>query len=376
MSKFVRLVAAKLTHCLAATALLASPPLFRNAAHAAPPALPELRIPPASAPSLAHALELINGAERAQNAEESAARLAAAKVQLEAYIEKPASDVDLPTAETLLGRALLLEGRMVIARAERAAGDAAAQGEEHEKLMQGARDPLRRAELAFSAALEQLKQQGAAFPKFLPEDDPNRPASDRIKESTLQALMLHALAAEELGSTFVAGSEQANEHFKAAAERYERIYKDYRTLVVGPTARLKQGICWFRMGDTRRALGFYDDILTQPRELELLRRLRVTAMQLSMECWNTEREKLYELAFSQGEEYLTEVRPEEESWAEWQAIRYNTARGYQLAAAGLGAKREADRVEYLEKARSHAEKLARTTGPYQEAARSLLGPKP
>jgi hypothetical protein len=337
---------------------------------AAPPGLPEMRIPTGSGPSLAQVRALVDGAERAQNAEERAASLASARAQLEAYIEKPAAIDDLPTAQLLLGRTLLLEGRTVVARAEQAPG------EEQEKLMQAARERYRRAESAFSAAIEHLKQQGAAFPKFLAADDPNRAASNRIKESTLQSLMAHAGTAEELAATFAPESEQANEHYKAAAERYERIYKDYRTLTVGPMARLKQGECCFRMGETRRALGLYDDILNQPADLEPLRRLRVAAMYLSLECWNTKREKLYELAFSQGEEYLTQARPEEESWPEWQAVRYHTARGYQLAAAELGTERSEDRADYLAKARSHAEKLAETAGPFQESARSLLRSKP
>jgi hypothetical protein len=365
MAMIDRPAAAKLTFCLAATMILAS------AATGAPPSLPDLRIPPTSAPSLAQAQAMIADAERAADAGARKRGLAVARGQLEAFIGKPTSPDDLPTAQLLLGRVLILESRDVIVQAEQTAEEA-----DRENIMGQARERLQRAELAFSAALEQLIGMGRGFPKFLAADDPNRPIAERIKELTLQSLMAHAGAAEELATTFPADSEQAVEYFKAAAERYERIYKDYRTLIVGLLARLKQGECCFRTGDTRRALGLYDDILNQPADLEPLRRLRVTAMYLSMECWTTEREKLYELAFSQGEEYLTHLRPEEESWPEWQAVRYHTARGYQLAAAGLAADRAADRAEFLNKAKNHAEKLATIAGPYQELARAIVGPQP
>jgi hypothetical protein len=123
-------------------------------------------------------------------------------------------------------------------------------------------------------------------------------------------------------------------------------------------------------------LGLYNDLLTQPDELEALRRLRIAAMYLSLECWTTEQEKLYELAFSQGEEYLTQARPEERSWPEWQAVRYYTARGYLLAAEGLGAAgltgdRAADRRAWLDRAAEHADGLAKTASPYQKAAAEL-----
>jgi len=341
-----------------------------TAARGAPPSLPDLAIPPASAPSLARAQAVISDAEKSGDEAARARGLATARGQLEAFIEKPASPDDLPTAQILLGRVLILESRAAIARADRAEPD------EREKRVLEARATLQRAELAFSAAIEQLIGRGRGFPKFLAADDPNRAVAERIKESTLQSLMAHAGVAEELAATFAPDSEQAQEHYQAAAERYERIYKDYRTLIVGLIARLKQGECCFRMGDTRRALGLYDDILNQPAELEPLRRLRVAAMYLSLECWTTEREKLYELAFSQGEEYLAQVRPEEVSWPEWQAVRYHTARGYQLAAGALGADRAADRADYREKAKGHAEKLAAVAGPYRELARSLIGQKP
>jgi hypothetical protein len=293
--------------------------------------------------------------------------LAEARRDLELFIEKPMSTDDLPTARMLLGRVLTHQARTAVAAAGQAPPD------RREPQMHEARELLRRAELSYSAAIDQLREKAAGISKFLTDDDPRRPEADRIKEATLQALMSHADAAKELATTFTPGSNEADEHYRAAGERYERIYKDYRTLIAGLLARLKQGECSFHLGDTRRALGLYEDILGQPADLEPLRRLRIAAMYLSLECWTTEREKMYELAFSQGEEYLSDLRPEEEAWPEWQAIRYHTARGYQLAAAALGPERAADRSEYLGKAKSHAEKLAAKEGPYRQAAQSILG---
>jgi hypothetical protein len=136
-------------------------------------------------------------------------------------------------------------------------------------------------------------------------------------------------------------------------------------------ARLKEGQCYKNLGNTKRALGLYHDILSQPDDIDQLRRLRVTSMYLSLECWTSVQEKLYELAFSQGEEFLKQLRPGEASWPEWQAVRFHTSRGYLLAAGTLGPDRTEERSDWLTHARGHIAPLVDAAGPYREAARQL-----
>ena len=98
----------------------------------------------------------------------------------------------------------------------------------------------------------------------------------------MQSLMYYAGAREELALTYPVDSAEARDSFQVAADRYDQIYKDYRTFLAGLTARLKQGQCYKQLGDTRRALGLYNDLLTQPDDLPVLHRLRVSAMYLSV----------------------------------------------------------------------------------------------
>jgi hypothetical protein len=205
----------------------------------------------------------------------------------------------------------------------------------------------------------------------VPPDTPEHAKREALKGMVIQVRMYHAGVVEELAATYTADGDEARDLYKAAADRYEAIYRDYRVLYAGLVARLKQGQCYRNLGDTKRALGLYNDVLSQPDELTALRRLRVTAMYLSLECWSTPQEKLYELTFSQGEEYLAGVRPEERSWPEWQAVRYHTARGYRLAAESLPADRRAERADLLEHARRWAAAAGETDGPYRAAARAL-----
>lgn len=268
-------------------------------------------------------------------------------------------EMQLGVVHTTAGKADLSDSRQVETQADRDA------------LLGLSRERFRAAEKLFTTVVDQLDQR--TRPKGFEENEKVRREALRIKGEYIKAQMFHAGVLEELAGTYPPGSAEARENYQAAADRYDRIYKNYRTLVSGLVARLKQGICYNHLGDARRALGLYNDLLSQPDDLKDLHRLRVSAMYLSLECWTGEKEKLYELAFSQGEEYLTHLPREEELWPEWQGVRYYTARGYMLAATKKpGGAANADRTEWLAKARVHAETLAKRPGPYKAAVEELL----
>ncbi|MBL9080667.1 MAG: outer membrane protein assembly factor BamD [Planctomycetales bacterium] len=323
-------------------------------------------LPQAQVAVISEAGELLRSSLTAPDAAARSRVIGKARTLLEQFLAENPTHPDAPLVEMQLGVALTTEAKGL-------AGDATANPDEpeREKLLTKARETFLAAEGYFATAVDQLKTRYVGFPKAN-YDEALRRRSERLRGDLIQALMYQAGVREELAGTYPAASSEAQENYKAAADRYEQIYKDYRTLIAGLMARLKQGQCYKALGDTRRALGLYNDLLTQPDDLAALRRLRVAAMYLSLECWTSEQEHLYELAFSQGEEYLTQVRPEERSWPEWHAVRYFTARGYLLAAAGLKpAERTTEREEWLKLAAEHADRLSATPNPYQGAAIEL-----
>lgn len=321
---------------------------------------------PAPSAALSRAVALTNQAAEAGAAEQRDRRLDEARQTLEVFLKAEPTHADAPRALIQLGIVHTARGQGLWQAAQRATDDAA-----RKDTAAQSRDAFRQAESSFSEALDRLRTLVDGFPKFIEPGDPAIGRREALKAQLLQALMYHAGVVEELAGTFAPESPESRDHFQAAADRYERIYKDYRTLLAGLMARLKQGQCYHRLGNTRRALGLYNDVLTQPSDLEALRRLRVTAMYLSLEGWTGEHEKMYELAFSQGEEYLTHLRPEERAWPEWQAVRFYTAQGYRLAADGLPAGRGAERDQWRGKSLEHVDRLVSEAGPYQEAARQL-----
>lgn len=319
-----------------------------------------------NAPVVVRAAALTAQAQSAATTDECLQTLDAARQLLEKFLREQPTHPDGPQAEMQLGIVLTTRGQQLVAKSKTTNEPA-----QTANLVADARDTFRSAERSFSTAIERIRGLIEAFPTFIEAGDPALAQREALKGSLLQVLIYQAAVVEELAATFPPESSDYRDNYQAAADRYERVYKDYRTLLVGLMARLRQGQCYHRLGDTRRALGLYNDVLTQPADLEPLRRLRVTAMFMSLEGWTGEHEKMYELAFSQGEEYLTEQRPEEKAWPEWQAVQFYTAQGYRLAADALPPARAADRDAWRTQARAHLEPLMSSEGPYREDARRL-----
>jgi hypothetical protein len=327
----------------------------------------EVRNLPNQIAAIDQAATLVQTAPTATPPERAVEMLAEARKLLDGFLRENPSHAETPRAEMWLGALLTTDGKA-------AAAKAAALESPQAKIeqLESARKSLREADQILAVAVDRLNKRLKAIPKFIEADAPEFQVRESLKATFIQAQMFHAAVVEELAATYPADGDDARRLYKAAADRYEAVYRDYRVLLAGLIARLKQGQCYRNLGDTKRALGLYNDILSQPDELTALRRLRVTAMYLSLECWTTPQEKLFELAFSQGEEYLNQIRPEEQAWPEWQAVRFHTARGYLSAAAGLPADRAGERTEMLGHAREHAAALSEADGPYRSAATALL----
>jgi tetratricopeptide (TPR) repeat protein len=295
------------------------------------------------------------------------AQLTEARQLLDGFIKDHSGNEELAHADMWLGLLLTAQGKgeLAVALAQTDAAQQAAQ-------VEPARKTFREAERSFSSAVDRFYKALESFPKFIEPNTPMHQRSQALLGNLIQCKMYQAAVIEELAATYAEGNATGREFYQSAADKYDLIYRDYRTRIAGLMARLKQGQCYRNLGDTKRALGLYADLLDQPSDLEPLRRLRVSAMYLSLEAWTASQEKLYELALTQGEKFLLDQRPEEKAWPEWQAVRLHTARGYLLAADSLAADKATDRAEYLTHARGHAAALAETAGPYQAAARQVV----
>lgn len=313
------------------------------------------------------AAQLIQTANGTGDLEIRTKHLTEARQLLDGFLRENPTHAELAQAEMWLGMLLTSQGK-----GEMAVAQAQSDPAQKTALTEQARNTYREGERMFSTATDRYQVRYEAIPAFVTPGTPEHRYKEALKGNMIQVKMYHAGVTEELAGTYADGDKAGRELYQSAADRYEAIYRDYRLLIAGLMARLKQGQCYRNLGDTKRALGLYSDLLDQPSDLEPLRRLRVSAMYLSLEAWTASPEKLFELALTQGEKFLLDQRPGERDWPEWQAVRLHTARGYLLAAESLPAAKIAERAEYLTHARGHAAALAESAGPYQTAARNLV----
>ncbi|MBL9093605.1 MAG: hypothetical protein JNL96_20475 [Planctomycetaceae bacterium] len=294
-----------------------------------------------------------------------------ARDKFKEFVAKNSQHPQAPGAETQLGAVLVERGRAKVEQALRPEFE-----KDKAKLMDEARKFFTESESVFKAAEEKFAALLGTFPKFMAPNDERVALRERAKGDLIQAHMFHAKGLYEKSRTFAAKSPEWTQALKTAAEKYGAIYKDYRTLIAGLAARLQEGQCYQELGDVKRALGLYNDLLGQPDELKTLRPYKASAMYLSLQCWTAESEKLYELASIQADEFIRASSNDELIRPEWLAVRYYGALANELYAATLPADakgQEANKKQNaLDKAAEYAEVVASTANEYQDLARVLL----
>jgi len=295
-----------------------------------------------------------------------------ARDRFDKFVKENPNHPQAPGAETQLGAVLVERGRNRVEQALLPSSNA----ETKKKLMAEARPFFDDSEKVFTQAEEKFKALLATFPKFMAPNDPRVPQREAAKGELIKAHMYHAYGLYEKSRTYDKDSADWKKALTTAADKYGQIYKDYRTLIAGLSARLQEGKCYQELGDTKRALGLFADLLGQPDDLKELRPFKASAMYLSLQCWTSDTEKMYELGSIQADEFLKGAANEDEDRPEWLAVRYFGAVAHKLYADAIPkdapAEKGKERDQNYDKARDYAEYVAKITNDYQNQARSLL----
>lgn len=314
--------------------------------------------------------------EHARNDRDNVSReklLDGAKAKFQEFIDKNPQHPQAAGAGTQMGVVLIERGR---AKTEQ--GLSPQNEKQKAALMAEARKFFDESEKVFIAAEEKFAEMLKKYPKFIPQGDPLVAERERVKGDLVQAHMFHAKGMYEKSRTYPEDSEDRKKALVAAADKYGQIYRDYRTLIAGLAARLQEGQCYQELKDTKRALGLYNDLLSQPDgpEMKPLRPYKASALYLSLQCWTADTEKLYELASLQAEEFLKGSNAQELQRPEWLAVRYYGAIANKLFAATFGespkGEDEKKQKKALDDASDYAQVVASTPGEYQDMARGLL----
>ena len=255
-------------------------------------------------------LDLSKRAELLQRAEQT----------LRQYLDQPGRGTYVADASLELARLLFERGKLAAARARRG-GDP----DQATEALGEARKLLNQARQAFLDAARGFQQQMRQYPAYI---DPRRSVTVQGKRlSGREAIRLRrqaeinwvlaqfqaALADYEVAQSYPEGSAEWRDQLEKAREQFEHIYQRHRTLLVGLHARLWMARCFEELGELRKAVGLYDELLRHdPAEqqdpaaraalIDLQRRVRLQ--------WISAQNKLenYSLAYDAAREWLRRNR--------------------------------------------------------------------
>lgn len=315
-------------------------------------------------------LLLIDGSRKQRDPQVRARQLNQAQSWLEQFIQSQAAHPKVNAARSLLGTLIVERARLLYEEAE-TANDAKLKAESLALYDQSFE--------VFSELQTAVRERLDKIPKVLDTRDRKEmqliATRKQLRADYLQTEMFAAAIREELADILPPGSPDQIKCLEDAAQMYDGIYKDYRTLLAGRYARLYQGRCYQRLGRTKEALGYFGELLDQSNDPETLMMLKAKALVMALETWLSPAEMKYMEAIKQARRWFDETPGDKHREAEWIAIRFHLARALKAQADDAKTDPQVDRAlvaQSLEAARKELQFVAAETGELQEPAQQLL----
>jgi hypothetical protein len=271
--------------------------------------------------------------------------------------------------------AALARGRLATIEVERARSLAAlalaAQKDERDEKLADARRAFEQARHHLTQAEKEFVSVLNSMPKLFSSDEQDIKQQKSELSADLAEVQLTAASIDyELAMSYERGSKEAKRYLHFAAERFGKIYEDYRTRGTGLFAHLWEGKCYQALGDRKRAMTAYRDLLELPAKSRELRTVRAKALRQAIEIWCLPEEKKYEEAMMQGDDLLATAAAAKND-PDVLAVRYWTAVAYQKQMATLGTK-DPERKRLQQGAIRFARVVARYPGEFQDDAAKVL----
>ena len=320
-------------------------------------------------------ITLIAEARETPDVDQRGALFKQATQELERFVaanpESPAS------AEALLELANVLvdQAKQLIAQA-RQLPDKKTYAEQRDKLnrearglLAGAEPRFREAEQFYSAALDRM-------PKTLDPKTQSAMVKQRqeFRGRMAQVSVLAGQAQFEAAATYPAGSDEFIKANDAAAKNLAGLYEKYSHWLVGFYARLYEGRCYQAVGDYQRALGCYEELISQSSVHPAFRKLIATAYGYQAQCLIAQGKSDAAIANLTG--WLAAAKDEETRSAEWLFLRFELAEALRTKAESADTK-PSERRGLVTSARDAYRAVAAVPNDYQAAARTAaaaLGP--
>lgn len=293
-----------------------------------------------------------------------------ARAKFEEFLQANAEHAMAGMARLQLGNVLVQRGRTLVEKSR-----LSSQAANKPQLLTDARAEFKKAYEVFDGAVKDFEVKYKGYPKIVQEQQDPKLFAEKRQALTnwVQSMIYAATAVYEEGKSHEDAAER-NKLLETAAARYKDVYEKFRNVFAGLYAGMLYGRCYQEIGDLKRALGIYDEILVQPDEEESFRLLQAKVLRLAMECWNHESQKKYEESIKRGDEWLKNAPGDMNRTDEGLAVQFMLAQAMHLAVERDKEKPEAgDAVQKLKNAiPGYARVVASKYGEFQDPARKLL----
>lgn len=315
---------------------------------------------------LEKAVTLVASSRKERDTKVRRQQLDQAQQLLAQFVGQHADHPQANTARSQLGGLLTERARIQVDAAEK--GDRQAKLAEARKLYAEARKVFADHQKLVRAELEKI-------PQVLDREDETQAnlaeRRNQLRADYLQTELWATAALEETADTFAKDSKEFARVLEEAAEKYQTIYKKYRTRLAGLYARLYQGRVNQKMGKYRDALGYYVELLDQPDTPEQFRVLKTKTLRQAADCWLHKSQNKYVEAIQRLSAWVATANPQEESARDWLYLRLSLARAHMRQ---VNDEKSTNQVKIA--SRNEAEKqakiVARYEGENQRAANLIL----
>ncbi len=287
---------------------------------------------------------------------------------IERLLEFAKAQPQIPAALDALrqaGNLLVTEALRSIAQLQQLPQQA---GAERDRLRGDIRRSLEEAATVPKDLLKVCDGRLAALPKpVMSQRDPDSiKERKQLRARRAEARFLLAKLAFDQAQAWEKGTDPFQQTLTAAAEQFSKLAKDNSENLTGFYARLYEGRCYQTLGDTKRALASYEELVYQPIQNAVFRQLVARAYRRRAECFRIEEK--YDQAIRECQGWLEQSRPNELERAQWLALKYELAMTLLKKSESLPKPDS----QLTEGARRLLTDVSRQTGEFRKAARAAL----
>ena len=267
------------------------------------------------------------------------------------------------------GDLLQQQARSALAAADRLPQQA---GDQRQEQHTKARSLMNQASEVLAELLTSCASQLKSLPKAVAlQNDPAARSLQALLENK-QAETQFQLAKLQMdrADTYAQNSSNYTEALQAAAKDFKKLQEDYKDKLIGFYGRLYEGRCHQQLGQAKKALSSFDNLIDQPIDHPDFRRLVARAYRYRAELHLEDNN--FEKAIEECREWLNHSRNDELEKPEWLAVMFRLANAYEAQALTPAGSADAHRLR--SEAMELLRKVARNSGEFQRQARAAIAP--